>query len=63
VGRECGTHGKGEKYTRFGWESPKERYHSEYKGVDGIRMDLSEIGFGGGIGFDWLRIGIIYELL
>jgi hypothetical protein len=48
VGRACGTHGRGEKCTRFAWESPKERYHSEYKGVDGIRMDLSEIGFGGG---------------
>jgi hypothetical protein len=25
---------------------------------DGIRMDLGEIGLGGGwIGFDWLRIG------
>jgi hypothetical protein len=22
---------------------------------DGIRMDLREIGLGGGIGFDWLR--------
>jgi hypothetical protein len=26
--------------------------------VDGIRMDLREVGWGGGwIGFDWLRIG------
>jgi hypothetical protein len=24
---------------------------------DGIRMDLREIGLGGWIGFDWLRIG------
>jgi hypothetical protein len=25
---------------------------------DGIRMDLTEIGLGVWIGFDWLRIGI-----
>jgi hypothetical protein len=24
---------------------------------DGVRMDLREIGLGGGIGFDWLRTG------
>jgi hypothetical protein len=24
---------------------------------DGIRMDLREIGLGGGIGFDWLKMG------
>jgi hypothetical protein len=30
----------------------------EDQGVDGIRMDLREIGVGGGwIGFDWLRTG------
>jgi hypothetical protein len=30
---------------------PKRRWE------DGIRMDLREIGLGGGIGFGWLRIG------
>jgi hypothetical protein len=41
----------------FWWESLKERNHSEDQGVDGIRMDLREVGLGGWIGFDWLRIG------
>jgi hypothetical protein len=43
--------------TRFGWESQKERDHLEDQGVDGIRMDLGEIGLGVWIGFDWLRTG------
>jgi hypothetical protein len=30
---------------------------------DGIRMDLRKIGWGLGIGFDWLRIGSGGELL
>jgi hypothetical protein len=35
-----------EKCTRFWWEIPKERDHSEDRGVVGIRMDLMEIGSG-----------------
>jgi hypothetical protein len=50
-----------EKCTRFLWESPKERDHSEDQGIDGIRMDLGELA--GGIGFDWLRIGTGSERL
>jgi hypothetical protein len=38
-----------EKCTGFWWESPKERDHSEDRGVDGIRMDLREIGWRGGM--------------
>jgi alpha-glucosidase (family GH31 glycosyl hydrolase) len=41
-----------EKCTRFWWESPKERDHLEDQGVDGIRIDLKEIGWGVWIGFD-----------
>jgi hypothetical protein len=46
-----------EKCTRFWWESQKERDYSEDQVVDGIRMDLGEIGLGVWIGFDWLRTG------
>jgi len=45
------------------WESPKERDHSEDRGVDGIRMDLREIGWGMWSGLSWLRIGIDGRLL
>jgi hypothetical protein len=41
--------GDGEKCTRFWWESPKERDHSEdprRRWVYGIRIDLKEIGRG-----------------
>jgi hypothetical protein len=38
-----------EKCRRFWWESPKERDHLEDQG---IRMDLREIGLGGGCGLD-----------
>jgi hypothetical protein len=32
--------------TGFWWESQNERDHSEDRGVDGIQMDLREIGWG-----------------
>jgi hypothetical protein len=34
VGGVYGTHGRG-KYARFWWESPKERDHSEDRGIGG----------------------------
>jgi alpha-glucosidase (family GH31 glycosyl hydrolase) len=42
-----------ENCTRFWWESPKERDNLEDQGVDGIRMDLREIGLGC---VDWIRL-------
>jgi alpha-glucosidase (family GH31 glycosyl hydrolase) len=42
-----------EKCTRFWWESPKERDHLEDQGVDGVRMDLRQIGLGC---VDWIRL-------
>jgi alpha-glucosidase (family GH31 glycosyl hydrolase) len=35
------------KCTRSWWEVPRERNHLEDQGVDGIRIDLTEIGLGG----------------
>jgi hypothetical protein len=65
VSRACGTHGRGE-CTRFWWESPKERDHSEKQDVDG-RMGsewiLRGLPEGVWIGFNWLRIGTDGELL
>jgi hypothetical protein len=59
VGRACGTHGTG-KCTKFWWESPMERDHSEAQGV-GVKMGsewiLGRLAWGVWIGFDWLRIG------
>jgi hypothetical protein len=45
--------GEGEKYTGFWWESPKERVHSEDRGVDGIRMDPREIRWES---VDWIHL-------
>jgi hypothetical protein len=42
---------RGEEFTRFWWESPKERDHLEDQGIGGKMV--SEW-----IGFNWLRIGI-----
>jgi hypothetical protein len=49
-----------EKCTRFWWEIPKERDHSEDHGVDGRMGSQWIIGrlAGEGVGFDWLRIWI-----
>jgi alpha-glucosidase (family GH31 glycosyl hydrolase) len=44
VGGTCGTQRRG-KCARFLWES-QERDHLEDQGIDGIRMDLREIGWG-----------------
>jgi hypothetical protein len=39
--------------TGFRWESQKERDHLEDQGVDGIRMDLRDIGWGIE---DWIQL-------
>jgi hypothetical protein len=49
-----------EKCTSFFNKKPKERDHSEDRGVDGrmgTRMNLGEIGWGVWDGFIWLGIG------
>jgi alpha-glucosidase (family GH31 glycosyl hydrolase) len=43
----------GETCTGFWWESPKEKDHLEQQGVDGIKMDLREIGWGV---VDWIHL-------
>jgi hypothetical protein len=40
-----------EKCNRFWWESQKEKDHSEDVGIDGIRMDLTEI-----VGVKWIQL-------
>jgi hypothetical protein len=36
---------------------PEEKHHSEDRGVDGIRMDIRDIGWEVRSRFSWLRIG------
>jgi hypothetical protein len=64
VGGTCGTHWRGQENVQgFGGKlegkrplgKPRRRWE------DVIRMDLREIGWG--IGFDWLRIETVGELL
>jgi alpha-glucosidase (family GH31 glycosyl hydrolase) len=38
--------------TGFWWESPRNKDHLKDQGVDGFKMDLREIGWGGGCGVD-----------
>jgi hypothetical protein len=56
---------RGETCTGFWWESPRERDYLEDQDVDGIKMNLGEIGWGGGVwsGFSWQRIGTVGGLL
>jgi hypothetical protein len=59
MGGACGTYGRG-NCTRFWWENPKERDHSEDQGVGGRKgseWNLGRLAWGLGIGLDWLRIG------
>jgi hypothetical protein len=47
VGRACGTHGRGEKNVQgFGGKALKKKYYLKDQGVDGMKMDLREIGWG-----------------
>jgi alpha-glucosidase (family GH31 glycosyl hydrolase) len=54
---------RGETCTGFWWESPKEKDHMKDQGVDGIKLDLREIGWGVWSGFNWLRVGTVGRLL
>jgi hypothetical protein len=54
---------RGETYTGFWWEGLKEKDNSENQGVDGIKMDLREIGWGVWSEFTCLRIGTVGGLL
>jgi alpha-glucosidase (family GH31 glycosyl hydrolase) len=44
---------RGETCTGSWWESPEEKVHLEDQGVDGIKMDLGEIGCGG---VEWIHL-------
>jgi hypothetical protein len=57
---------RGETSTGFWWEIPKEKIpHGipRRRWEDGIKMDLREIGWGVQSGFNWLRRGIVGEVL
>jgi hypothetical protein len=65
VDRACGTHGKERKLYKVLVGKPKGKRPLEIprrRWEDGIRMDLRVIGWGGLIGFHWLRIGTNGEL-
>jgi hypothetical protein len=53
VGGACGRHGRGKRSAQGFWESPKERDHSEDRGVDG-RMESEWIL--GRLGGDWIQL-------
>jgi hypothetical protein len=55
-----------ENYTRFWWESPKDRDHLEGQRVGGkmgSEWILGKLAWGVWIGFYWLRTGTGGELL
>jgi hypothetical protein len=57
VDRACGTHGRGDKSVQgFGGKPEGKRPlgRPRCRWEDGIRMDLREIGLGGGV--DWIRL-------
>jgi hypothetical protein len=59
-------HGRREKRVQgFGGIARRKKDFLKDQEVDGINMDLREIGWGGGVwsGFTWLRIWIVGGLL
>jgi hypothetical protein len=60
VGRACGTHGRGGKRVQgFGGKARRKETLGKPRRrcEDGIKIDLTEIGWGVWSGFTWLRIG------
>jgi hypothetical protein len=55
VGEACGTHGKERKVYRFRLESPKEKDHSEDRGVDGMMGSEWILGRLAG-GIEWIQL-------
>jgi hypothetical protein len=49
MGGACSTHGR-EKFTRFWWESPKDRHHLEDQGKMGSEWILGRLAYGVWIG-------------
>jgi hypothetical protein len=62
-------HGRGEKSVQgFGGKTQRKEttWRTRHRWEDRIKMELREIGWGGGVnwtGFDWLRIGTSGELI
>jgi hypothetical protein len=53
MGGACSTYGRGKVYTGFWWRNLMEKDHFEDPGVGGnIKIDLQEVGWGGGHGLD-----------
>jgi hypothetical protein len=67
VGGACGTHGRGKESTQgFGRKARREEPlgRPKRRWEDGMKMDLMEIGWGGGwSGFIWRRLGSVGGLL
>jgi hypothetical protein len=55
--------GEGRHVYRVLVGKPEGKNHLKDQGVDGIKMDLWEIGWGEWSGFTWLRIGVVGGLL
>jgi hypothetical protein len=49
----CGTHGRGEK-SLLGFVGKRQRGRPRHRWEDGIRIDLGEIGWGGGV--EWIQL-------
>jgi hypothetical protein len=57
---------RGETFTGFWWEGPKENNHFEDQDIDGrmgSKLSLGRLVGGVWSGFSWLRIGIAGGLL
>jgi hypothetical protein len=66
VSRACGIHRRGQKSVQVLVGKPEGKRplgRPRRRWEDGIRMDLSEIGWGVRIVFDWLSTGTSGELL
>jgi hypothetical protein len=55
--------GEGRNVYRVLVGKPEGKTHLKDHGVDGVKMDLREIGWGVWSGFTWLRIGTVGGLL
>jgi hypothetical protein len=56
MGRACSTYGERNVYADVGGGNLREGDYLKYPGIDNIKMDIRDMGWGGGESLDWIYL-------